>query len=157
MLGWRSRAAGSGGGGAAGGEQSPGRRLTPCAPSPPAVPLPQPPAEMNLAFAWHEGIADHVTACLIWFQSGGTLDLNQLAKALAVVKLRDLTMDRVYLDWKDFQKAPFLPAPVPARVLPKPTVVPPAKNAAVPGVPAKPATVPGVPAKPATVPRPMLG
>lgn len=33
-------------------------------------------AEMNVAYAWHEGIADHIVPCLVWFQSNGTLSLQ---------------------------------------------------------------------------------
>lgn len=31
---------------------------------------------MNVAYAWHEGIADHIVPCLVWFASNGTLNLQ---------------------------------------------------------------------------------
>lgn len=42
------------------------------------LPFPSTPAcaEMNVAYAWHEGIADHIIPCLVWFASNGTLNLQ---------------------------------------------------------------------------------
>jgi hypothetical protein len=59
---------------------------------------------MNVAFAQHEIIADHLVPCLVWLQSNGTRDLKQLSRELSVSRLRDLTADRRY----------FSPPPPPA-------------------------------------------
>ena len=64
-------------------------------PHPPS-PVCPPHAELNVAFAMHEGVADHVVPCLLWLQSNGTLDIRELSKTLSVTKLSDLTMDRKY-------------------------------------------------------------
>lgn len=53
---------------------------------------------MNVAWAYHEGVADHMVPCLMWLRSGGELDLKYLARKLGVDRLRDLTMKRVH--WK---------------------------------------------------------
>ncbi|KAL4424170.1 hypothetical protein ABPG75_001471 [Micractinium tetrahymenae] len=52
--------------------------------------------EMNLAYAWHEGIADYLRPCLAWLRSNGTANLQYLSSQLAVSKLAELTMDREY-------------------------------------------------------------
>lgn len=63
-------------------------------------------AEMNVAYAWHEGIADHVVPCLAWFNSGGELNLQagggeagmpraaQRARASQPRTLRDCAVSR---------------------------------------------------------------
>lgn len=61
-------------------------------------------AEMNVAWAMHEGIADYLVPCLFWLRSGGKLDLRWLASKLTVTRLSKLTADRVY-------PAPFPPMP----------------------------------------------
>ena len=38
------------------------------------------PAEMNVAYAMHEGVADHMVPCLFWLRSKGKLDLQWLSK-----------------------------------------------------------------------------
>ncbi|KAL4422484.1 hypothetical protein ABPG75_008681 [Micractinium tetrahymenae] len=50
--------------------------------------------EMNVAYSWHEGIADYVRPCLAWLQANGSADLRYLASHLAVPNLAQLTMDR---------------------------------------------------------------
>ncbi|KAL4436060.1 hypothetical protein ABPG77_005508 [Micractinium sp. CCAP 211/92] len=52
--------------------------------------------EMNIAYSWHEGIADYVRPCLAWLQANGSSDLRYLSSRLAVYRLAQLTMDRVY-------------------------------------------------------------
>ena len=59
---------------------------------PPATAL----QEMNIAYSWHEGIADYVRPCLAWLQANGSSDLRYLSSRLAVYSLAQLTMDRVY-------------------------------------------------------------
>ena len=67
----------------------------------------------------HEGVADYLTACLVWLQSGGKRDLNELASQLAVTKIADLTMARVY------PKPPPPARPPPPSPKPRPPPPPP--------------------------------
>ena len=82
-------------------------------------------AELNVAFAMHEGVADHVVPCLVWLQSNGTLDIRELSKTLSVTKLSDLTMDRKYPQ----PPPPPSPPPVPRPPPPQPPLRRPSKKA----------------------------
>ena len=88
----------------------------PTAPPPPPLPRParphaQPQAEMNTAYAWHDGVADFLRPCLAWLQSGGAADLRYLASRLAVSNLAELTMEREYPE--ALPPAPPMPPPPP--------------------------------------------
>ncbi|EFN58232.1 hypothetical protein CHLNCDRAFT_57065 [Chlorella variabilis] len=83
--------------------------------------------EMNVAWAYHEGVADHMVPCLMWLRSGGELDLKYLARKLGVDRLRDLTMKRVH--WK--------PPPPPPRPSAKRRPPPPPKKRPPPPAPRK--------------------
>ena len=51
---------------------------------------------MNVAFAWHESIADYFVGCLFWLEKGGNANLTVLAEAGAIHNLRTITMERAY-------------------------------------------------------------
>lgn len=93
---------------------------------------------MNVAFAYHEGLADHLVACLVWLRSNGKYNLKQLAKTLSKQKLRDITMRRVY-----WSPPPPRPKPSPARPKPsppRPRPRPPPKSACESRSPAPPSS-----------------
>lgn len=55
--------------------------LAPAAPDrPPIVSLPLPAEELNRAYANHEIVGDYLTACLAWFEAGGSLPLAGLVQ-----------------------------------------------------------------------------
>ena len=75
-----------------------------------------------MAYGQHESVADYLTACLVWLQSGGKLDLNKLASQLKVTKIADLTMARVYPNPPPPKSPPpsgLKPRPLPDRPLPR--------------------------------------
>lgn len=77
---------------------------------------------MNVAYAMHEGIADHLVPCLFWLRSRGKLDLQWLSSKFSLQSLRDITMTRVY-------PAPFPPMPPPPpHSPPPPSPAPPAEE-----------------------------
>ena len=55
-----------------------------CPPPPPCLPAEQ----MNLAFAQHEIISDHLTACLAWLEAQGTVPIGVFERELYVSVMR---------------------------------------------------------------------